>query len=403
MGRQAKRLTARTVATLKTPGRHSDGGNLYLSISKTAAGLSKRWTFMYAIGGRQREAGLGSAAVVSLAEARKAAGEWRSQLAKGIDPLDARKAAEEAKDAKDARRTFGECAAELIQSKRSGWRNAAHATQWVTTLDIYCEAINDKPVDAIDTQAVLAVLTPIWQTKHVTAQRLRGRIEAVLNYAKAHKLRSGENPAQWRGHLELLLSKRPKLDRGHHAAMPYDRVPAFVAELRKVDSVAALALEFTILTACRSGEVRGAQWNEIDLEARIWTIPDKRMKAGIPHRVPLSSRAVAIIETLAAYRTCDFIFFGQRRGQPIGKTAMSMLVPTDTTVHGFRSSFRDWCGEETSFPREIAEASLAHATGDSTEQAYRRGDALEKRRQLMQAWAQFCEPAAGSNVIALRS
>jgi integrase len=355
---------------------------------------------LYSRAGKQREAGLGSVAFVTLAQARRKAAEWRSQLAKGVDPLDAKRAAGEA-DSK--RRTFGECAAELIQSKRAGWRNAAHATQWVTTLDTYCEAINATPVDAIDTQAVLAVLTPIWQNKHVTAQRLRGRIEAVLNYAKAHKLRSGENPAQWRGHLELLLSKRPKLDRGHHAAMPYDRVPAFVAELRKVDSVAALALEFTILTACRSGEVRGAQWNEIDLESRLWTVPAERMKAGIPHRVPLSSRAVAIIETLAAHRACDFIFFGQRRGQSIGKTAMSMLVPVGVTVHGFRSAFRDWCGEETSYPREVCEQALAHATGNAVEQAYRRGDALEKRRALMEAWGSYIEPLAGSNVIALRS
>jgi len=400
MARQANRLGARQVATLKEPGRHADGGNLYLSISETPGGLSKRWVFMYSRAGKQREAGLGSVAFVTLVQARRAAADWRLQLARGIDPLEAKRAAGEA-DSK--RRTFGECAAELIQSKRSGWRNAAHATQWVTTLDTYCEAINATPVDAIDTQAVLAVLTPIWQTKHVTAQRLRGRIEAVLNYAKAHKLRSGENPAQWRGHLELLLSKRPKLDRGHHAAMPYDRVPAFVAELRKVDSVAALALEFTILTACRSGEVRGAQWNEIDLESRLWTVPAERMKAGIPHRVPLSSRAVAIIETLATHRTCDFIFSGQRRGQSIGKTAMPMLVPGGVTVHGFRSAFRDWCGNETHTPREIAEACLAHATGNAVELSYRRGDALEKRRQLMQAWCSYCEPLAGDNVIALRS
>jgi integrase len=399
MARQPKRLTARTVATLRKPGRHADGGNLYLTISKTGAGVSRRWTFLYSLAGKQREAGFGSAAVVTLAEAREKAAGYRSMLAKGIDPLDAKKADQEAAA---ARKTFGQCADELIISKRREWRSEIHAGQWRTTIDDYCGPILDKPVDAIDTQAVLGVLQSVWGRIPETASRLRGRIEAVLDYAKAHDWRSGENPAAWRGHLALILPKRGNLTRGHHAAMDYRDVPEFVAKLHEHETIPATALEFLILTAARSGEVLGATWDEIDIDARVWVIPASRMKAGREHRVPLSARAMAILDRMASIRTGDLVFPGQRRRRPLSGAAMGALV-TGATVHGFRSSFRDWAGEETSFPREIAEQALAHATGGAVEQAYRRGDALEKRRGLMEAWANYCEPAACGNVVPWRA
>jgi len=396
--RQPKRLTARTVATMTKPGRHADGGNLYLTISKTGGGVSRRWTFLYSLAGKQREAGFGPAAAVTLAEAREKAAGYRSMLAKGIDPLDAKKADQEAAA---ARKTFGQCADELIKSKRREWRSDVHAGQWRTTIDDYCGPIHDVPVDAIDTQAILGVLQPVWGRIPETASRLRGRIEAVLDYGKASGLRSGENPAAWRGHLALILPRRQKLSRSHHAAMPYGDLPEFIAKLRDTETVQALALEFLILTAGRSGEVLGAGWDEIDMAAQVWVIPASRMKAGREHRVPLSSRTLAILDRMAELRTGKLVFPGQRRGRLLSKSALSRLIP-GATVHGFRSSFRDWAGEETSFPREIAEQALAHATGDATERAYRRGDALEKRRGLMQAWAQFCEPAGAGNVFTMR-
>jgi integrase len=400
MARQLKRLTARTVAAMTKPGRHADGSNLYLTISRTDASVSKRWTFMYSIAGKQREAGFGSVAAVTLAEAREKAARYRSMLAKGIDPLDAKKADREAAA---ARKTFGQCADELIKSKRREWRSEVHAGQWRTTIDDYCGPILDKPVDVIDTQAVLGVLQPLWQRIPETASRLRGRIEAVLDFAKAHGLRSGENPAAWRGHLALILPKRQKLSRLHHAAMPYAEVPAFISKLRKVESIHALALEFLVLMAGRSGEVLGATWDEIDFDAKVWVIPASRMKAGREHRIPLSARAMAILDRMAEIRTGDLVFAGQRRRRPLSGVTLAALVPDGGTVHGFRSSFRDWCGNETSFPREIAEQALAHASGDTTEQAYRRGDALERRRGLMTAWSNYCEPGAAGNVVPMRA
>src|ERR1700720_4168952 len=337
MARQPKRLTARTVATMTKPGRHADGGDLYLTISKTGAGVSRRWTFLYSLAGKQREAGFGPAAAGPLAEAREKAPGYRSMLAKGIDPLDAKKADQEAAA---ARKTFGQCADELIKSKRREWRSEVHAAQWRTTIDDYCGPILDKPVDAIDTQAVLGVLQPLWQRIPETASRLRGRIEAVLDYGKANGLRAGENPAAWRGHLALILRKRQKLSRGHHAAMPYAEVPAFIGKLRERETIPALALEFLILTAARSGEVLGARWFEFDLTSKVWVIPGKRMKAGREHRIPLSSRAGEIVERMAEIRTGDLVFAGQRRRRPLSGATLAALVP-DATVHGFRSAFRD--------------------------------------------------------------
>ena len=280
------------------------------------------------------------------------------------------------------------------------------------TLETYAAPLRSKPVNQITTEDVLEVLQPIWTSKAETASRVRGRIEKILDAAKAKGLREGENPARWRGHLDHLLPKRQLLQRGHHAAMPWQEVPEFVAQLRNSPSMAALALEFVILTAARSGEVLrsfrdgevvGASWGEIDRQAKVWTIPAKRMKAGREHRVPLSDRALAILGEAEKARRGKFIFPGQRGDQPLSDMALTMLLRrmnvTDATVHGFRSSFRDWAGEATNFPREIAEAALAHTVGDKVERAYRRGDALERRRELMEAWASFCAGAQMSKVL----
>jgi integrase len=385
------KLTARAVAAAKKPGRYSDGDRLFLAISKH----SKRWVFLYSLQGKRREMGLGSASKISLAEARNKAAECRALLARGVDPLDA-------KNTSKGNQTFGQCADDFIKSRRSSWRSEIHAGQWITTLRDYCAPIRDIPVDKIDTAAVLSVLKPVWPRIPETASRLRGRIENVLDAARAHNLIPADkaNPARWRGHLEHLLTKRQKLSRKHFGAMPYADIPGFIARLRDRESMPALALEFLILTAARSGEVRGALWSEIDFGTGIWTIPGKRMKAGNPHRVPLSSRGMAILEHLGQARTSQHVFPGRRYGVPISNTGLiELLGKAGPTVHGFRSTFRDWCGDQTLFSRELAEAALAHRTGDAVEQAYRRSDALERRRSLMEAWAQFCEPKSGNVIL----
>jgi len=400
MARSRNNLTARGAATLSKPGRHSDGGSLYLTIDGEGATARRRWLFLYPWNGKRREMGLGGFPAVSLAEARRARDEAERLVREGIDPIALRDAGRLAQSLKP---TFGAVADALIAAKEGEWRNPKHRAQWRMTLETYAAPLRARPVDEIDTAAVLSVLTPLWQAKPETASRLRGRIEAVLDAAKAQGYRSGENPAQWRGHLAHLLPKRGKLTRGHHAAMAYADIPAFVARLREREAVAAMALEFCILTAARSGEVYGARWSEIDLDAKVWTVPAERMKAARPHRVPLVDRALAILETLTKERTGDLVFPGQRSGKPLSSMAMEMLLRRmdqgDVTIHGMRSAFRDWAGNETHFAREIAESALAHVIGDKAEQAYRRGDALEKRRALMTAWAAHCEPQSADNVV----
>ena len=387
------KLTARKVETAK-PGKYGDGGGLQLAVAPTGA---KKWVLRFLWQGKAREMGLGSYPEVSLAEAREKAISGRRLARSGADPI-----AERRKDRGIP--TFGELADEIAGQLAEGFRNEKHRAQWKMTLTVYAGPLRPKPVDKIETTDVLAVLRPIWQEKPETASRLRGRIERVLNAAKAKGLRSGENPAAWRGHLENLLPKRQKLTRGHHAAMPYADVPAFVARLREREAVAALALEFSILTAARSGEVLGARWSEVDLDARVWTIPAKRMKAGREHRAPLSESALAVLEKFGEARVSEFIFPGQGAGRPLSEMALRRmlgLVANVVTVHGFRSSFRDWAGNETHFPRELAEAALAHVVGDKAEQAYRRSDALEKRRALMEAWAAYCEPSSADEKVTL--
>jgi integrase len=341
MGRQLHKLSARTVAVITRPGRHSDGGGLYLFISRDSKAVRRRWVFRFAWQGKAREMGLGPASKVSLADARRQALAARSELAKGRDPIEARNTAKKAQNPK----TFGDCALELIAAKEAEWRNAKHRWQWRQTLESFAAPLWVMPVENVALEDILGVLKPIWLEKAETASRLRGRIEAVLDYAKVHGLRESENPARWRGHLDKLLPKRQRLARGHHPAMPYFEIPAFMVALRQREAIAALALEFCILTAARSGEVLGARWDEIDLAAKVWTIPAKRMKAAREHRVPLSGCAMAILEKLAEARTGAFVFPSHRRGKPLSGMAMMMLLRrmnrNDVTVHGFRSAFRD--------------------------------------------------------------
>jgi integrase len=399
--RKSNKLTARQVAAAK-PGRHGDGAGLYLVVAPSGA---RKWIMRFTWAGKPNEMGLGGAAV-SLAQARDKADAARKLVAAGVNPIGYRRTAKHLRAGKP---TFGQCADELLAAKASEWRNEKHKAQWRMTLTEYAKPLRALSVDEVDTEAVLSVLQPMWQSIPETASRLRARIEAVLDAARAkgHIARNEANPARWRGHLDKLLPKRQKLTRGHHAAMAFDDVPDFIGKLRGRDSMAALALEFLILTAARSGEVLGACWSEFDLDAKVWTIPANRMKAGREHRVPLSSQAMAIVETLATTRSSEFIFPGRSYKSPLSPAAIKAVLVRlkieGATVHGFRSSFRDWCGNETSFPREIAEAALAHAAPNAVEAAYRRSDALEKRRGLMEAWASYCEPDSRGNVIPMRT
>jgi integrase len=388
-------LTARKVETAK-PGKYSDGGNLYLIVSPTG---SRKWVLRFTWRGRAKEMGLGTPATVSLADAREKAASARRKIDQGLNPIDERK-----RD--NGIPTFSEMADQVRETLAAGFRNEKHKAQWKSTLATYAAPLSNKPVDTITTDDVLAILKPIWTTKAETASRVRGRVEKVLDASKAKGFRDGENPARWRGHLDHLLPRPSKLARGHHAAMPYDELAAFVGELRERDATAALALELCILTAARSGEILGMRWDEIDLDKKIWTVPAHRMKAGREHRVPLSQRAAAILVRLTDQRSGDFVFPGQRQDKPLSNTAMEMMLRRmkieNATVHGFRSSFRDWAGNETGYPRELIETALAHVIGDKAEQAYRRSDALEKRRNLMEAWANYCEPKRTTNVVRMR-
>jgi integrase len=352
--------------------------------------------------------GLGPLARVSLAKARQLASEARRQRLEGGDPIVTRKAQRKAARLAAARGTpFKEAAEQVIASHEAGWRNAKHRQQWRNTLESYAYPIlGHLPVGTIDTDLVLKVLQPIWTKKPETAGRIRGRIEAVLNWAKARGLREGQNPAQWRGHLDQLLPPRSKVRAvRHHPALPYAELPAFMARLHERTTITARCLEFTILTAARSGEARGARFEEFDLAAKEWTVPAARMKGGRPHRVALSPRAVEIVEDLAELGLSEeYVFPGQSRGQPLSDMSLLQLLRElrpGITTHGFRSTFKDWAAEATSFADHVSEAALAHASADKVRAAYARGDLFEKRRKLMEAWAKYCERAP-SEVLALR-
>ncbi|WP_395666371.1 tyrosine-type recombinase/integrase [Methylocella sp.] len=394
MVRARNRLSARQAATLRKPGRHADGGNLYLEIGD---GARRGWLYFYQWGGKRKVMGLGRApsgasdrGAVSLDEARAARDAAEKLVRQGVDPIVERATARQAARATP---TFGQIAIDVIEAKAAQSRNVKHAAQW-RGLEKDAAALWLKPVDAIDTEAVLGVLRPIWATKPTTARRVQERVRNVLDAAKAHGHRAGDNPAEWRGHLDQILPRPAKVERSHHAALPYGDVPAFIGRLRshQASSVAAMALEFLILTAARSGEVYGAQWPEIDVEAAIWHVPASRMKGGRAHRVPLCGRALEILAALP--RIGDHVFESPRGGG-LSHVAMAKVLARlggeGATVHGFRSSFRDWCGGETNFPRELAEQALAHRLGDAAELAYKRGDFLEKRRAMMEAWALYCD------------
>lgn len=405
MARQLNRLGNRVSASvLEKQGRHADGGGLYLSVGP---GEARRWVFLFRWRGKLKEMGLGGLTGVTLAKARERAKAARELLAEGINPLEDKRAIQ-------ATPTFGDFADGVVADIESQWKNAKHRAQWANTLKRDAAALRPIRIDRIETADILETLKPIWTDKPETAKRLRGRIERVLDAAKAKGFRKGENPARWRGHLDHLLPKRQKLSRGHHAALPFAEVPAFIADLRDRKATAALALEFAILTAARSGEVRGATWAEIDVKAKVWTVPAARMKAGREHRVPLSERALAIIDKvkpLTGGKADAFVFPGASLESSLSDAAFDRLLQRmniergKVTPHGFRSSFRDWAGESSTFPREVAEAALAHTVGDETERAYRRGDALEKRRKLMDAWARYCDAglkiSRGNNVVKL--
>ncbi|WP_081691509.1 tyrosine-type recombinase/integrase [Cucumibacter marinus] len=400
-----------------SPGRYNDGGGLYLLVRENG----QSWVLFFNRHGKRREMGLGPAGdkkgQVSLVEARRSADEARAIVQQGGDPIAHRKheadlARRAGQDEASQIVTFGQMAdayldggkvgGKQIAGQASGFRNDKHVAQWRMTLgDAYCSSIRSKAVAEISTEDVLGILQPIWQSKNETASRIRGRIERVLDAAKAAGFREGENPARWRGHLALLLPKRQKLQRGHHAALPYKELPDFVAQLRTRDNMSSIALEFLILTAARSGEVRGAEWAEFDLDQAVWTIPANRMKAGREHRVPLTDRALEILSQATQLSGDEGLVFTSGRGQMSDMTLSALLKRmghSDVTVHGFRSSFRDWAFEVSRYPRDIAEAALAHVFGDATERAYRRGDALEKRRRMMADWGAFVGKEVGKVV-----
>ena len=402
------RFTDAKVRSLKV-GVHADGDGLYLQVRD---GGRRSWVFRYTRAKRAHWLGLGSYPDVGLSEARDAAGEARKTLRAGIDPLEQRRAARAEAAARAGLNTFEEVAGAYIKSHAAGWSNAKHADQWRTSLKTYAYPLIGKlSVAVVDTGHVTRILDPIWSTKAETATRVRGRIESVLDYAKARGWRTGENPARWKGHLENALPARAKVSKvEHHAALPWAEIGTFMSDLSGQEGVAALALRFIILTAARSGEATGARWAEIDMQAAVWTVPAARMKAGHEHRVPLSDAALSVLREAAKLRQGDGLAFpGATATKALSNNVMPRLLRRmnrgGQTTHGFRSTFRDWCAETTAYPREVCEAALAHAVGDRVEAAYRRGDLFEKRRKLMDAWADYCSrPAsAGGEVIPLRS
>ena len=383
------------------PGAYADDDGLYLKIGTTGAAS---WQYRYQINGKRRMMGLGSCANVGLAEAREKAADARKQVKQGIDPLEAKEAEQTAVEAKAT--TFRELATEYIADHRPGWRNAKHGQQWENTLAQYAfPKIGDKPIAEISTEDVLRILKKLWTEKPETASRLRNRIELVIDAGRAKGLSTAANPAAWRGHLDKLLPKRTKASKGHHAAMDYRELPAFYKRLTEDrDSLSSVALQITILTACRTSEVLLADWSEFDLDNRLWTIPGERMKAGKPHRVPLTDEVLKLLQGIKGE---GYVFPGARQGRPLSNMAMTMVLRRlghpDLTVHGFRSSFRDWCAEETHYPNIVAEQALAHTVGNAVEAAYRRGDLLDKRRALMADWATYCTTKPAANVIPLRN
>jgi integrase len=389
----------------------NDGHGLYF-VSRPPNGAS--WMFRFSRHGKDRWMGLGQYPTVTLTDARIRADDARRLLLDDIDPIEHRRQRRAQAKLEIAKRvTFAECAGQYIASHQAGWRNPKHRQQWDSTLKTYAHpTLGGLPVAAIDTGLVVKVLQPIWTTKPETASRLRGRIESILDWATVRGFRQGDNPARWRGHLESLLPHHSKVHRVvHHAALPHAELPDFLAKLRNKDGIAPRALEFAILTAARTGEIISARWSEINLKDRLWTISPDRMKAGKEHRVPLSPRAREILEAIKPSKVDGeaFVFTGSKAEKPLSNMVFLMLLRRmnrgDLTMHGFRSTFRDWCAERTSFPNEVCEMALAHTVGSKVEAAYRRGDLFEKRRQLMAHWSDYCatNPATKVNVVSMRS
>jgi integrase len=401
------KLSAAKIGKVKAQGLYGDGGNLWLQVGREPH--MRSWLFRYTLAGRARAMGLGSASTLSLSEARERAQEARKLLLDGIDPI-AHRDGERAQRKLEAANaiTFKECAAAYIRSHQAGWSNEKHGAQWESTLAAYVyPAFGDLPVGAIDTGLVMRALTPIWTAKPETASRVRGRIEAVLDAATVQGYRQGDNPARWRGHLEALLPARSKVAAvAHHAALPYREMAAFMVKVREQDGIAPRALEFAVLTACRTGEVLGAKWSEVDWHEALWTIPAARTKSYKVHRVPLAPAALAVLKTMRDRAAGDFVFSARSSAPLNADSALDVLRRmgrADLTVHGFRSSFRDWCAEATGFPHEVCEMSLGHAVASAVERAYRRGDLFEKRRKLMEAWAAYCAASVkGGKVVPLK-
>lgn len=401
MGAKRTELGALAVAGIKRRGINFVGGVAGLGLNVTQSG-SKSWILRYQIGGVRRDLGLGGYPDVTLAQAKEAARAARAKIKQGIDPIEDAKAARSRLIASRASAmTFSQAATQYISTHEATWRNAKHAQQWRNTIESYANTvIGDVLVQDVKLPQILAVLEPIWRTKTETASRLRGRLESVLDWSAARGLRPTDNPARWKGLLDKLLPAPGKIAKtDHHRALPYAELPAFMKTLATQDGIGARALEFTILTACRSGEVRGARWSEFDLDAAVWTIPADRMKAGKEHRVPLSDRALTIIKRQQDTSFCDYAFPSSReskastvQGTPLSDMTLAAVLKrmgVAAVPHGFRSTFRDWCAEQTDYPREVAEMALAHAIGNKVEAAYRRGDLFDKRKQLMQEWATY--------------
>jgi integrase len=399
----AGKLTDRVIRQTTTPGVYPDGDGLYLQVTAGKDGKPRRSWFvrLRLPTGKSRDMGLGRLELVPLRTARERATTARQEAKAGRDPVAEKEAARTAAAVEEARATtFRQCAEGYIAAHASGWRNEKHAAQWGSTLAQYVYPVfGDLPVAVIDTPLVMKALDPIWATKTETASRVRGRIEAVLDWARVRGHRTGDNPARWTGNLAYALPSRAKAKpRGRHAALPFDAMPAFWRDLAAREGVGAEALRFAILTAARTGEAIGARWEEIDMDRATWTVPAARMKGGREHRVPLSRAALEILHEMGGPKNTGAVFPGARPDKPLSNMALLMTLRrmnrADLTAHGFRSTFRDWAAETTNFPREAAEAALAHTIGDKVEAAYRRGDLFEKRRRLMDAWGSYCTTPA---------
>ncbi len=406
MGRKAKELGALAVSRLTEPGLHFVGGVSGLALQVLQSG-ARTWVLRATMGSKRRDMGLGGFPDVTLAGAREAARNARALIREGIDPIDKKRAARSALHvAQGKAMTFKECAEAYIAAHEVAWKNAKHRQQWTNSLTSYAfPKIGPLVVQDVELTNIMAILEPIWRTKTVSANRLRGRIEQVLDWASARDYRKGQNPARWRGHLDKLLAAPGKVSKvKHHAALPISEVGAFMKQLRGLPGTGARALEFAILTAARSGEVRGAAWKEFNLEGKVWTVPAERMKAGREHRVALSAPAVRLLHALPRTAGTDLVFPAPRGGPLSDMTLIATMrrMEVDAVPHGFRSTFRDWAAERTNYPRDVAEMALAHTIGDKVEAAYRRGDLFEKRKLMMADWAAFCGKTEGANIVPMR-